>query len=773
VNIIAPISAMSQEKKIEIAFITIFSVLIFAIFFTLISMNGVVLGNDPAVHLEKAQIFLNTGKISLANLGWTPPLYEIVLAMFVSLTGATDIGQLIFLVKALAVIIDWLLFLSVYLIGRRFFDKRVGAVASVLLLMCVPMYEVNQFGGYTTVLALAFMLLVFLYTPLAIDRLGYLVVTFFAAFGVVLSHQLAAFLAIFIMPPMLIFMLIKSKGAYLKVVLALILGGGIAFFLYYFQAMIGYLGIVIEYVFFAVKAYAYQIPAVSFYSFTINFGFIFFFALSGIFVSYYILKKQKKLIFFVTLMLSFFVPLFFAESYLFGLYMPFSWFIYYLTPLLAILAAVSLVFIADKSSAFYIKNKQMFRKNWLKIATVSIIVLLSLMLVYRSDVVYGKIMEASVYYSTTDIKAYDAGVWLKTNYPENSTVVATEIPGFWFQEFSGKNVTAQTDPTVQRNEVAESVLSLSYEIEHPQTLIRAYEAKGDIAQETYISMDQVWNRISYTSANGDLLSYTVNGTDYKFNLSDLTKQVVLDEQGSPKKLSLIYTNDYVTLTETVLVENTSYPLNISWNLTPIKTEITNASLYLSTFFDLKYQFDKAQIPQLLDWVNPWDAPDAIKTVHQTANGPDWVVASFAASNIKDNYIGLYDDKNDIAYAFKFNDLPDWGNIGALPSRQIDAVRFQYQFNDLSLNQTASRSYQILTMSKNSFPTLQRDTLQDLFNYKATEFTVTTRDFSDYIKENKIGFIVYDRNKLDPQMIHSKLLQLIYSNDRYVIFKIIK
>ena len=52
--------------------------------------------------------------------------------------------------------------------------------------------------------------------------------------------------------------------------------------------------------------------------------------------------------------------------------------------------------------------------------------------------------------------------------------------------------------------------------------------------------------------------------------------------------------------------------------------------------------------------------------------------------------------------FAFNDLPAWGNIGALANRQIDAVRFQYQFNDLSLNQTTSRSYQVLTMSKNGF-----------------------------------------------------------------------
>ena len=267
---------VSKERQIEIIFIVVFSVLIFAIFFTLISMNGVVLGNDSSVHLKKAQIFLETGKIPLVNLGWTPPLYELVLAMFISLSGATNIGQLIFLVKALAVIIDWLLFLSVYLIASKFFNKKVGAVAAVLVLMCFPMYEVNAFGGYTTVLALAFMLLVLLYSTLAAEHFGYLIVAFFAAFALVLSHQLATFLAVFIMPPVLLFMLIKSRGSYLKVIIALILGGGIAFFLYYFQAMIGYLDLVIKYVFFEIKTYAYQIPYANFNSFMVNFGFTIF-----------------------------------------------------------------------------------------------------------------------------------------------------------------------------------------------------------------------------------------------------------------------------------------------------------------------------------------------------------------------------------------------------------------------------------------------------------------------------------------------------------------
>ena len=96
----------------------------------------------------------------------------------------------------------------------------------------------------------------------------------------------------------------------------------------------------------------------------------------------YVLKRAKKLVYFVILMLSFFVPLFFAESYLFGLFMPFQWFIYYLTPPLAIFAAVSLVFVADKFSIFYAKNKASLRRNRLKIVTITLVVLMSLMLVF-------------------------------------------------------------------------------------------------------------------------------------------------------------------------------------------------------------------------------------------------------------------------------------------------------------------------------------------------------------------------------------------------------
>ncbi len=767
-NAFALISAWAKGKNLEVAFITIFSALIFAVFYAVISMNGLVLGNDPAVHLEKAQIFLQTGEISLANLGWTPPLYQILLAMLISFTGINDIGQLIFLVKALAVIMNWLLFLSVYLLASKFFSKKVGAVAAVLLLMSFPMYEVNAFGGYTTVLALAFMLLVLLYTPLATERFGYLLVTFFAAFALVLSHQLATFLAVFMMPPILLYMLIKSKGRHLKVVMALILGGGTAFFLYYFRAMAGYLDVVIKYVFFEIKAYAYQIPSAGFNAFMVNFGFIFFLALSGIVVSYYLFRKQKKPLLFIILMLSFFVPLFFAESYLVGFYMPFQWFIYYLIAPMAILAAVSLVFIADKVSVFYAKNKTLFTRNWVRILSVSIAVLLCLMLVFRSGDIYGKVMEASVFYSRTDIKAQDAGVWLKTNYPENSTVIVTEIPGFWFRAFSGKHVIAQTDPIVQRNEIAESVLDLSYEIEHPQTLVRAYEAKGDIIDENYVSIDHVWNRVSYTAADGDFINFTSDGVVNVYVLSHLNREIVFDE-GYPKRMQFRYYNDYILVTQTLLVQNNSYPINVSWTLTPLKSDVYNASLYITSSFDLRFNFEKADIPGLLDWTNPWSKPSFI---HEQDGEVDWAVADFFKNDLTDSYIGLYDDRNEVAFALKFSDLPDWGNIGVLASRQIDAVRFQYEFSHVNVNQTVSKSYEYLTFSRNSYPDFQQPSqLLGFFDLEREQFALGSRSYYDYIVDNDIGFIVYDKNQLDTKMVRSKLLELIYSNDRYVIFRI--
>ena len=138
----------------------------------------------------------------------------------------------------------------------------------------------------------------------------------------------------------------------------------------------------------------------------------------------------------------------------------------------------------------------------------------------------------------------------------------------------------------------------------------------------------------------------------------------------------------------------------------------------------------------------------------------------------DNYLGFHDEKNEVVFAIRFVELPDWGNVGVLGSRQIDTVRFQYNFDKISVDQPASFTYQILTFSQDSLPEKQNSNeLPGLFDFKPAAFHVKSRDYFSYIKEQNIEFIVYDKNQLDTNLIRAKILELIYSNDRYVIFRV--
>jgi hypothetical protein len=118
-------------------------------------------------------------------------------------------------------------------------------------------------------------------------------------------------------------------------------------------------------------------------------------------------------------------------------------------------------------------------------------------------------------------------------------------------------------------------------------------------------------------------------------------------------------------------------------------------------------------------------------------------------------------------------LPAWGNVGALSSRQIDAIRFQYNFEKIETDLDISINYDILSFSRNSYPQLEDiNDLHQIFELKLpSEHAIISRDYHNYIEENNIEFMVYDRNKLDTKLVNSRLLKLIYSNDRYVIFMI--
>jgi hypothetical protein len=755
----------SAEKKLEIIFLAVLSPMVFTLFFAILSANGLVLGNDPAFHLGRAEMILASGTVPMGDFMWYPPLYHLLLSSLIAFTGATSIDQLLFVMNTLTALVDWLLVASVYLIGAKFFGKKYGILASALMLVCLPIFEINSWGGYPTILSLAFMCLMFVYLPSVTRSIQPALITFLVTFSVVLSQQLATFLTVFIIAPFVLVLLVTSRGKQTKWLIVALLGGAIAFFLYYVQPILARFNMVIYHVFFGIQAMAYQIPAVNFSNFVLNFGFLLVFAAAGSVLAFVSLKKQKKLNCLLILALSLLVPLFFSQSYLVGFYLPFQMFMYFLVPPMAVFGAVAFSYTIDLFRAAHRRFK-VGRKTLMKTLAVAIVVVMSLVLVFRFQTIGDRINQGVAFYSISDKKAYDAATWLRQNYPETTTVVVTEKPGLWFGMYSGIMVVAETDPVIERNALAESVLDMSYEIEQPLTLVRALEAKDAISDELSVSIDSVWQRAAYLSEQQANLSFTANNVAYNLPLSNLDRNITFQEAGFPKQLVIDYSNDKVRLTENLIVQNASYPIDVTWQLTPIKSDVTNASIYLSSFFDPAMSFSKAYIPEVLDWQSPWDKPSYV------AGNNDWTLVDFSPKNMSGDYVGIYDDAHQVAYAIRFTDLPDWGNVGALANKMIDAVRFQYQLGDVAANQTVPSRYQVLTFSKSSYPEMQLNQLGQMFDAKpASAFDVMTRDYTDYIKENNIGFVVYDKNSFDARLLRSNQLQQIYSNDEYIICKI--
>ncbi len=752
-------------EKLEIIFLAVLSPLVFGFFYMLLSANGLVLGNDPAFHLGRAQMILATGTIPMGDFVWYPPLYHLLLSSVIAFTGATSIDQLLFVMKTLTALVNWLLVASVYLIGAKFFGKKYGILASALMMICLPIFEINSWGGYTTILSLAFMCLMLVYLPAVARSIQPVLITFLLTFSVVLSQQLATFLAIFILPPIVLVLLITSRGKQTKALILALLGGAIAFFVYYIQPILARFNNVVYHVFFGIQAMAYQIPAVNLNNFVLSFGFLLIFAAVGAILAFFKLRKQKRLSYFLILSLSLIVPLFFSQSYLIGLYLPFQMFMYFLVPPLAVFGAVAFSYTIDLFRAVSRRIK-VGRKMLMKMLAVSIIVIMSAVLLLRFQTIGDRINQGVSFYSISDVKAYDAAAWLKQNYPGTTTVVVTEKPGLWFGMYSGIMVIAETEPVFERNVVAESVLDMSYEIEQPITLVRALEAKDVISDELCVSIDSVWQRASYLSERQVFLAFTQNSVTYNLPLSSLNRNITFDESGFPKKLIIKYSNDRILLTENLIVWNDSYPIDVTWQLLPLRGDIANSSLYISTYFDPGMSFDKAYVPGVLHWQNPWDNPSYI------AGNNDWTLVDFSPKNMTEDYVGIVDEAHQVEYALRFIDRPDWGNVGALANKNIDAVRFQYQLGDIAANQTVSSSYQVLTFSKSSYPEMDLNFLGQMFDSKpASAFDVMTRDYTDYIKQNNIGFVVYDKNSFDARLLRSSQLQQVYSNDEYIVCKI--
>jgi len=708
--------------------------------------------------LSKAYEMLETGKVS--EITWYPPFYRILLAEFIVFTGANNAEQALFLIKTLTSIIDWLLIFSVYLLGTRLLKEECGIIASFLMLLCFPLYEINFWGGYPSLLSIVYVCLLLFYLPSKREGFAHKLVIFLIAFSIVLTHQFTTFLTLSILILYALILLILRRSLNRLLIIA-ILGVSTAFILWYIPVVLPYLDILITHVFFSERQYLYLVKRVSLDVFLLNFGFIFLFAFFGALLTFYTCKKKKELDFYTLLCLTFFVPLAFTQSYLLNILLPYDRFVYYLMPP-AVVFAAAINYLLVKfavSNALSISRKNL--KFYLKtILTMSIIILL---IASRFPVLTSKISEATEYYSYIDLSGYQAGLWLKNNYPCKSTVLVTEKPGVFFGLFSDKFTIMETNPIIERADVAETVLNLAYEMENPITLFRVYEARMPYELDQYnVLVHNIWKRSLFLYDEETSLSYVENGMKFSANLSDLNRKIFWIEENNCKNLQIQYSlKGKFNLTESVNMKDDNLPVSVTWTFTSLSKEIKDLNINLSIHFDLYLSFEKAYVPGLLDWESPWNKSSFVEE-----NGR-WALVDLP-KNLTKNYVAVYDHLSNIFCAIKLVDAPKWGSMGVLQTGQIDALRLSYKFERLDYK--ASFTYWVLTFSEESFQSVNLSDFEKFFDLKVN-FNVRYGDYLTYAKEFRIQFVVFDVKKFRSEFLNVDFLQLIYSDSEYVICKI--
>lgn len=753
---------MHRENGRKI-FVISFSVLIILIFYMLLSSNGLILGNDPAVHLLKTYEILETGTVSFSEITWYPPLYRILLAECIIFAGVSNLENALFIMKVLTATFDWLLIFSVYLLGARLHSEDVGIIASSLMLLCFPLYEINFWGGYPSLLSIAYMYLLFLYLSPKKEGWSYKVIAFITAFSVVLTHHFATFLTIIILVFYAVISFLVFRRSFTRTFIVAVLGALAAFLLWYVPVILPYINILITHIFFGQRAYLYLTWRVTLDVFLMSFGFIFLFAFLGVLPTFYNSRRRNKLEFYTLMCLSFLIPLFLSQSYFFGVLLPYDRFVYYLMPSAVIFAAVITSLMVKFAVSYVVNVDWKILKKSLK--AVLLISFVSLVFVSRFPVLTGKVYEAIGYYSYLDPQSYDAGFWLKNVYPYKANILIAEKPGSFFEIVSDKTAIIEFSPLVQREVVAETVLNLAYEVEHPFTLFRVYEVRMPYELEQYnVLIHNVWNRAAFLFDEETVLYYIKDGKEFSAKIPDLERKILWNEEKGSRKLQIQYIskNEFI-LIENVEAKNAKIPMHVNWTLKPLCDEIKNVSFHLSIHFDLYRSFERAYIPEILNWESPWNKPSYIE------GDREWALVDFNPETLSENYVAFHDPANGVFYAFQFEDHPNWGSIGVLSTKQIDALRLRYDLGDL--NDAVSLEYSIAAFSEECYK-VNLDEFGEVFNLEmGGNFTVQYRDYLTYVKEMGIQFLIYDKEKFRNEFLNSNFLQLVYSNDLYVICKV--
>jgi hypothetical protein len=756
---------------LELVFVLFAVFTIFAVTVYYMSTAGILPGNDPAVHIAKAETIVIDERVTYSAVPWYPPLFHAILAVLQIFAGTLDVVVTAFILKMLIATLNVLILLSTYLLCKKLFGIGAAVASAVFTVLSVPFIEMTFWGGYANLLGLAYIAFIFyiMNKDLQVSTKTFLL--FLGAFTIVMSHQLATFVFVLMFIPAFLFSTIGSKKR-LIVLLGLIVGGGLALLAWYANILLANAGALLEHLFFTMEENVYNIPEVGLAALIRNnFGATLFYALAGIPLTYIVFKK-KSIRSLILLLVWIAVPFIFSQSYLFGLYLPYIRFVYFFATPIAILSGIFAynsfkygftklpALIQSKITANITKQRII---QAIKIFALALIVTLFLL---QSVFFVERNESYPQFYERASIESYNSGLWVKQHSSPDGTIVTSRSPGTWYNFFSDHQVMEETNPLYSRNEVAESVLYSFYEMDNTRTLMRVYTSASPRAgQAVFTRIFNIWKRgVSIPNNEAVVIYVDPLGEWVTVPLNETTQHIYWTQKTAEEaQLVSEYTHTLFTVEKTVTFASDSSVIDVRWNI-EAHQYLTDIKLLVPYYMEPSLEFKEALLPGVLEWQSPWDKPDYV-----SADGI-WVLIENSTELLDEDVAAIYDAENGVLAVFEFHDFPDWFNIGALDDLDIDAFRVRFECGTLSEGETQEISFSILLYASD-FEDVEQWTASDLRQQLdlSTGLSIEERDFRAYIEEYDIKFVVIDTEKVFSGTEATPDLDKVFDNGRAIVY----
>lgn len=534
---------MVNKRSINLLLLAIL-VIAFLYRFALTTMNGYPPGADIGLHesviksitAPKTTFFYNYYHMG-GGLSATNPGYHIFAAFIITMTGAPD-----YLVQAaVASLFSALIVMGAFLVVRKVWGELTGFIVAVLVTFSASDIVMLNWAGYPNIVALALIPILFYFflQPTKLTSKSYMAAASIIVSALFLTHLFSGliFLATTMAALLFSFVLSKKTGFTRKQAifwLAPIVLGVLLVSPYLVNIVPIYFGSegAITGTVAVMKQAVVETRTIPLIIFSLSIIPIIIFLLFS--------KYQKGRFFSLPAILFaswILVPLVATQSYLFGVFLDYERFLYFLS--LPIIVCVGII-IANTPNALgraihFLRHSRKFQTTY-KLPAHSRTILLSALVILTLFTPLFALPNVGAsqanFFQVINPPEYQAIQWIHTNTPEGSVVVADAEFGWWISGFAQRPTLSAVDPQyliLQREfepaRVASNLLTADYLVDNGLLQVEQVDASANgSAHDIYAVLNSSYIHPLVFSLNDTQISllYRNNGSPQESNLGAFT-----------------------------------------------------------------------------------------------------------------------------------------------------------------------------------------------------------------------------------------------------------